>query len=202
MEKVTVPIKEDVLPGWTWWAPFLIIAMAKVISVHYFVSEHVVWLYLPYLISLPLYFWWGPRVFPQHVLAEMVTANLLGIADGMVILFYGLANGTKVFMGYLLYKQMCAKQALRSQKGMWLFFFWVLLIQNLVGNFLFLSSYIQTGAYGSQLFWRLYVINTCKDIIEASILTYPVLVFATPSLRQLGLARNDFLIEEIKAPLS
>ncbi|MDG0815501.1 hypothetical protein [Bdellovibrio svalbardensis] len=196
MEKVTVPIKESALPRWTWWAPFLIITMAKVISLRYFMSDHVAWIYLPYLVSLPLYFWWGARVYPQHIVAEMMTANLYGIGDGMVIIFYGLANATKVFMGYLLYRQMCATQALRSKKGMWNFFFWVLLIQNLIGNFLFLSSYVQTGAYGSELFWRLYMINTFKDILEAAILIYPLLILATPHLRLLGLARNDFLIEE------
>ncbi len=198
MEKVTVPIEETKLPTWTWWAPFLIISIAKVISVRYFAFDHVIWIYLPYLVSLPLYFWWGPRVFPQHVIAEMLTANLYGIADGMVIIFYGLANASKVFMGYLLYKQMCATQALQSRRGFWNFFFWVLLIQNLIGNFLFLSSYVQTGAYGSNLFWRLYGINTLKDILEAALIVYPILVLATSHLRRQGLARNDFLIEEEK----
>ncbi|QDK38995.1 hypothetical protein [Bdellovibrio sp. NC01] len=194
MEKESVPLKED-LPAFTYWAPFLVLAISKVISFHYLSYGHLQVLYLPYLISMPMYFWWGSRVFPQHVLAEMATGSMTGLNDWMVILFYALANASKVYMGYLIYRQIAGtKVALKSLQGFLKFFAWGVLIQNLVGNFLFLSAYVQTGAYGSAMFWRQYLIITAIDCVEAMIIIYGILVFATPFLRERGLARTDFFI--------
>lgn len=194
MEEISVPVKSK-LPEWTFWLPFLILAIAKVITVRYFRIDNVAWIYLPYLFSLPMYFWFGPRVYPQHILSEILTAHLVGLGDWVVVIFYGLANASKVFMGYLLYRQMHAKRPLKSKKGFWFFVFWVLVIQNIIGNFLFLSAYIQTGEYGSAMFWRLYIINTLKDVLEASLVCYAVLIFVTPIFRRKGWAREDFVVK-------
>ena len=192
MEEVAFSVKK--LPHWTLWLPFLILAMSKVIAIAYFRVDNVVWIYLPYLLALPMYFWWGPRVFPPHFLAELLTAGLVGLDAGVVVIFYGLATASKVFMGYLLYKQICAKIPMKSVRGFWLFFFWVVVLQNIIGNFLFLSSYVQSGAYGSALFWRLYLINTLKDTLDASLVCYPALIYATKLLRERDWARNDFVL--------
>lgn len=200
MEKESVPLKLD-LPSFTYWAPFLILAISKVISFQYLSYDHMAVIYLPYLISMPMYFWWGSRIFPQHVVAEMATGSMTGLNDWMVILFYSLANASKVYMGYLIYRQIAgATVALKSLTGFWKFFIWGILIQNLVGNFLFLSAYVQTGAYGSAMFWRQYLIITGIDCAEAMIVIYAALVLATPYLRTRGLSRTDFFVNpsEIK----
>ena len=173
--------------------PFVVIFIVKFITFRFLVQDRVAFLYLPYLVSLPLYFWWGPRVFWPHALAEVFTP--VGLHYGFdTILFYGLANAAKVFVGYFLYEQMAAKTPLKSVKGFLKFAFWALLIQNIVGNFLFLAAFVEAGAYATDLFWRLYVIDTCKDFAEALVLCYPILIFVTPWLRTKGWARRDFEI--------
>lgn len=150
-------------------------------------------IYLPYLISLPMYFWWGPRVFWCHAFAEVFAP--VGIHYGFdIVLFYSIANAAKVFVGYFLYEQVARTTPLKSLRGFLKFCFWTLLIQNIIGNFLFLAAFVEAGAYGTDMFWHLYILNTWKDFAEAVLFCYPIVVYGTPWLRARGWARNDFVI--------
>ena len=197
MAKLSFRINFDKsIPAWTWWAPFLILAFAKVIAKQFFFTNNFFWIYLPYVVAVILYVWWGPRVFWAHALAETLTAGLMGFVSWGPMLLFGFANAAKVLFGYALFRQVASKIPLKSWRGLGYFAFWMLVMQNVLGNFLFMAISVGTGRYGTDYFWQIYFTNTAKDFFEALLICYPVLIFGTRRMQERGLALHTFVLTE------
>ncbi|MFS4458451.1 hypothetical protein [Bdellovibrio sp. HCB2-146] len=177
------------LPSWTWWLPFLIILSSKIISQFTFQRAGVHYIYLPHLIGSALFFWWGPRIIPAYFLAEMLTASLSGTSMWVLTPLFAVISTTKAFMGYFLFVAFTRNEPRTAYVQFFTFFFWVILLPNIICNYLIFAQFVAVGRYGHDEFIPTYLFVNLVDWMGGVLVTYPLVEKVSPWLKARGLSQ-------------
>lgn len=174
---------------WTWVAPFVLAFVAKVLSYHLFYYDGFFYVYGSYVVCLPLYFLWGPRVFPGQLLAEVLTSNIVGIREPDIIFLHGLANAVKPLLGYYLFIWLGGWKRKEAIDRNLIFLFGTLLIATSIANYVLVGFRVGVGdVTAGQLLPRI-LKQTLRDCLWGYFVSYQVLNWLGPKLRPYNLSR-------------
>ncbi|MNL69589.1 hypothetical protein D3C87_1944680 [compost metagenome] len=83
-------------------------------------------------------------------------------------------------MGYFLFTALVRKESSSAGVTFLQFFILVLILPNLICNYIIVAQYMAVGDYDSSDFWRAYWVINAVDILGGVFITYP-LVFKVSS---------------------
>ncbi|MGQ7960519.1 EAL domain-containing protein [Pseudomonas sp. SP16.1] len=173
------------LPLWSWWLPLPLFHLGTWLSLSTRLNDGVALCYLPLVLGLALYLWWGPRVLPALYLNALFSAPLWGLPWQWAPL-YALPETAAVALGGWLLRGRSFDPGLGRLSDLLRFLACgVLAPVSLVavalqGN-LWLTGYQSDAAWlqASLALWQ-------ADAIGLLALATPLLAFATPWLRARG----------------
>ncbi|MFS4460925.1 hypothetical protein [Bdellovibrio sp. HCB2-146] len=185
------------LPWWTWILPFFLALIAKSICYRFFFHEGFFYIYGSYVLCLPLYFIWGPRVFWSQALAEALTANIVGLKGFDIHLLHGVANASKPLMGYCFFLWASKGKYREKIDRSLLFFFWTLLIASLIANIILVGFRYGAGDVNAGEFLPRILKQTLRDCFFGYVISFPLLEKLGPFLKQKNLSRWPLEKEEL-----
>lgn len=93
------------LPGWTWFAPFILFHAASQIALLFKYDQGISTFYLPTAIAIVLVNWWGVwRVLPAMYLVVTLNTYFWGIEDWRLWPVYSLSEVIGVLLSYYLFR--------------------------------------------------------------------------------------------------
>ncbi len=180
---MNLSVGQNSLPWWTWIASFFFALLAKFLCIRFFYIDGFFYIYGSFVVCLPLYFMWGPRVFWGQLVAESLTGNIVGLKGFEVQVLHGAANSMKPFLGYYLYKMASGmKPKTRFDRSL-LFFFWTLIVATLIGNLVLISFRVGAGDVGTHQFVLRVFKQTLRDCIWGYLISLQILEIVGPWLK-------------------
>ncbi|MBO9666076.1 MAG: hypothetical protein J7501_04625 [Bdellovibrio sp.] len=176
------------LPWWTWVAPFFLILIAKLFCIQFFYVDGFFYLYGSYVVALPLYFMWGPRVLFGNIIAESITSNLVGIHSFDILLIHGLANAAKPLIGYESYKMIYRAKVLRKINTALIFLVIAILIPALLINPILIGLRVGAGDLILDTIFPRLEKQVLRDLLWGMVLCYPFLKWCTPYFKNKNLS--------------
>ena len=164
------------IPWWTWVVPIFIQVLGRIVSPFLTVSPGIYLLYLPYLTGVPLVLWWGPRVLIGVWISSFFGAWLVNFPRE-VILFLGIAEVSKVGIGYLSWKYLKIYQKnLKNTSG--IFYCWLLTfaLPNFIGSYLLMAILTVGGVYRGHGFLSGYFSVTLIDTFMGLLVSFPCFI--------------------------
>lgn len=99
---------------------------------------------------------------------------------------FALISTTKAFMGYFLFVTFTRNEARTAYIQFFIFFFWVILIPNVICNYLIFAQFVAVGRYSYDQFSATYLLVNLADWLGGVLVTYPLVQKVSPILKKHG----------------
>lgn len=184
-------MKNQPLPWWTWFAPFVALIPATLFSLPFFNTTETYWIYFPVNIAIVMTLWWGPRVLVAVFLNALLLFTLLKTPNPQLYLFYALPETAEVLIAYLLVKEHLKKDSAwkLNPKSLSFLFIYGLLIPSIIGSAAIQILFATTGISDPQTILLSTLITAVGDLTGAVFITVPLLILTTPLLAKKNLTR-------------
>lgn len=173
-----------VLPWWTWVAPFAVLALGTILSLPFFTTVGIYWIYFPINLGIVMALWWGPRVLLAVYFNALLAFFLIKLPNPRIYPLYAIPETMEVLLALIIMRDRFKTKAnwKPNPKNLSFFFIYGLLIPAALTAIATQVIFFFTGITTQEnLLWAM-LISTVGDLTGAIFVSMPLFILLTPLL--------------------